>query len=50
MSAIVSVRGLTKRYNGTLAGGLHGGKAIHIERTKYWDYRSPKVWQAVREL
>jgi quinol monooxygenase YgiN len=37
-------------HNGTLRGGLTGGKAITIERTKYWDYRRPKVWQAVREL
>ncbi len=37
-------------HNGTLSGGLAGGKAIRVERTKYWDYRSPRVWQAVREL
>ncbi len=37
-------------HNGTLAGGVMSGRTIAIERTKYWDYRSPKVWHAVREL
>jgi len=37
-------------HNGTLAGGVLGGKQIVIERTKYWDFRSARVWQAVREL
>jgi hypothetical protein len=37
-------------HNGILPGGVLGGKAIVIERTKYWDYQSTRVWQAVREL
>ena len=37
-------------HNGTLAGGVMSGRTISIERTKYWDYRYPKVWHAVREL
>lgn len=37
-------------HNGILPEGLKGGRSIAIERTKYWDYRSPKVWHAVREL
>jgi hypothetical protein len=37
-------------HNGTLAGGIMSRRTIAIERTKYWDYRSPKVWHAVREL
>lgn len=37
-------------HNGVLSGGLMSGKSITIERTKYWDYRNPRVWHAVREL
>jgi hypothetical protein len=37
-------------HNGTLAGGVPGGNEIVIERTKYWDFGSPRVWHAVREL
>jgi hypothetical protein len=38
-------------HNGILRGGLAGGGAMVIERTKYWDYRrKSKVWYAVREL
>jgi hypothetical protein len=37
-------------HNGTLPGGIMSGRTIAIERTKYWDYRNPKVWHAVREL
>jgi len=37
-------------HNGTLPGGVLSGRSISIERTKYWDYRLPKVWHAVREL
>jgi hypothetical protein len=37
-------------HNGTLAGGVLSGKQISIERTKYWDFRSARVWHAVREL
>ncbi len=37
-------------HNGVLPKGLHGGRSIVVERTKYWDFRSKKVWQALREL
>ncbi|MGQ0849136.1 MAG: hypothetical protein ACT4OP_08480 [Actinomycetota bacterium] len=37
-------------HNGVLPGGVLGDGSIVIERTKYWDYRTPKAWQAVREL
>ncbi len=37
-------------HNGHIPGGVMGGRSIVIERTKYWDYRSKSVWQAVREL
>jgi hypothetical protein len=37
-------------HNGTLAGGVLGGNDILIERTKYWDFRTARVWYAVREL
>lgn len=37
-------------HNGTLPGGVLSGKQIVIERTKYWDFRSARVWHAVREL
>jgi hypothetical protein len=37
-------------HNGILPGGIMSGRTIAIERTKYWDYRNPKVWHAVREL
>ncbi|MDH4308576.1 MAG: hypothetical protein OEX04_13990 [Acidimicrobiia bacterium] len=36
-------------HNGSLPVGLLGGRAITIERTKYWDYTVPDVWHAVRE-
>ena len=38
-------------HNGLLRGGLPGGAAIEIDRTKYWDYRRRgQVWHAIREL
>mgnify|MGYP001604195682 CR=1 FL=1 len=37
-------------HNGYIPGGVMAGRSIVIERTKYWDYRSPRVWQAVRDL
>ncbi|HKX75673.1 MAG TPA: hypothetical protein VJR05_09815 [Acidimicrobiia bacterium] len=37
-------------HNGVLPGGLMSGRPIAIERTKFWDYRNPRVWHAVREL
>jgi hypothetical protein len=37
-------------HNGTLAGGILGGKHITIEHTKYWNFRSASVWQAIRDL
>jgi hypothetical protein len=37
-------------HNGVLVDGLTGGKRITLERTKYWDYRTPDVWHAVRDL
>lgn len=35
-------------HNGHLEGGVAGNEAIAIDRTKYWDYESSPVWQAVR--
>lgn len=37
-------------HNGQIEGGVLAGKAIVLDRTKYWDYRAKTVWQAVREL
>ena len=37
-------------HNGILPGGLMSGRAMVVERTKFWDYRNPRVWKAVREL
>jgi len=37
-------------HNGTLPDGVMGNRSIVVERTKYWDYGSTKVWHAVREL
>jgi hypothetical protein len=37
-------------HNGTLPGGINAGTSIRIDRTKYWDYRRPNIWQAVRDL
>ena len=37
-------------HNGTLPGGLMSGDSIEIDRTKYWDYRTDRIWQALREL
>ena len=35
---------------GRLGGGIHSGNPLEIQRTKYYDYGSRAVWQAVREL
>ena len=37
-------------HNGVLPDGVMGNRSIVVERTKYWDYGSAKVWHAVREL
>lgn len=37
-------------HNGILPRGINAGRSIVIQRTKYWDFRRAKVWQAVREL
>lgn len=37
-------------HNGVIPGGLSGGGGISIQTTKYWDYRKPRVWQAIRDL
>ncbi|NNE11723.1 MAG: hypothetical protein HKN41_05690 [Ilumatobacter sp.] len=35
-------------HNGHLDGGVVGNQAIVVDCTKYWDYGSDPVWQAVR--
>lgn len=37
-------------HNGILPRGVAGRRTIVIQRTKYWDFRGPRVWQAVRDL
>ena len=37
-------------HNGVLPDGVMGNRSIVVERTKYWDYGSAKVWHAVRDL
>lgn len=37
-------------HNGVLPDGVMGNRSMVVERTKYWDYGSGKVWHAVREL
>ncbi|HEX9854838.1 MAG TPA: hypothetical protein VGC47_05965 [Acidimicrobiia bacterium] len=37
-------------HTGTLPGGVVGTRPIELSRTKYWDFTSPRPWQAVREL
>lgn len=37
-------------HNGLLPEGVMGHRAIALERTKYWDYASPRPWHAVRDL
>ncbi len=37
-------------HNGVLPDGVMGSRSIVVERTKYWDFGSAKVWHAVREL
>lgn len=35
-------------HQGTLAGRLLDGGALHVMRTRYLDYSGPEVWRAVR--
>ncbi len=42
--------GTVRIHNGTLKDGLNSGHAIRIEQTKYWDYREPEHWHAIRNL
>jgi len=35
-------------HQGTLAGRLLDGGALHVTRTRYLDYSGPEVWRAVR--
>lgn len=37
-------------HNGVLPRGVAGGARILIQRTKYWDFRGARTWQAVRDL
>lgn len=37
-------------HNGVLPRGVAGRGRILIQRTKYWDFRGTRTWQAVREL
>ena len=37
-------------HNGVLPDGVMGNRSMVIERTKYWQYGSARVWHAVREL
>jgi hypothetical protein len=37
-------------YNGHLAGGLAGNRAIDIDSVKYWDYEVDPVWRGFREF
>lgn len=36
-------------HNGVLPRGVAGAGSMFIQRTKYWDFARPTVWQAVRE-
>lgn len=37
-------------HNGLLSNGVRGGRAILIERTKYWAYEPDGTWQGCREF
>jgi hypothetical protein len=37
-------------HQGTLAGRLLDGGALHVTRTRYLDYSGPEVWRAVRAI
>jgi hypothetical protein len=37
-------------HQGTLAGHLLDGGALHVTRTRYLDYSGPEVWRAVRAI
>lgn len=37
-------------HNAVLPGGLMSGRALALQRTKYYDFQSPAMWQAVREF
>jgi hypothetical protein len=36
-------------HNGTLPGGLPGGRRIELVRTRYFDFSGPIAWKAVRD-
>ena len=42
--------GTVRIHNGIMPDGLNGGRPLRIEQTKYWDYRRPEHWHAVRTL
>jgi hypothetical protein len=35
---------------GDLPGGIFGGGAIHLRRTRYFDFSGPEPWRANREI
>jgi hypothetical protein len=37
-------------HQGDLRGGVHGGQAPVLRRTKYYDYRDAAIWRAERAL
>ena len=37
-------------HNGVLPDGVMGNRSIVVERTKYWDFGSTRIWHAVRDL
>jgi hypothetical protein len=37
-------------HNGRLPGGILSGRDPVLDRTRYWDFREPVVWQAERAL
>lgn len=37
-------------HNGILPGGLYGGQTVQLQCTKYWDFRSRRIWRGMREL
>ena len=37
------------RRTSPLACGVVGSEAIRIDQTKFWEYRDPEVWEAVRD-
>ncbi len=37
-------------HNAVLPGGLASGRALTLQRTKYYDFQSPASWQAIREF